>query len=300
MECIEITTNDFIMDESQLKAFVAINKHGSFTAAANSLHLTQPAISKRIATLEIQLGSPLFDRIGRTARLTDTGNKLLPLAENMLTSFSNIRKTADNMKTEISGSLRLGTSHHIGLHRLPPVLRQYTQQYPDVELALHFVDSEDGVQGVESGALEMAIITLPAITPKSLTATRVWDDPLALVVGKMHKLAEKASVTVEELAKHEAILPGANTYTRALLEEKLALTGYKLRIGLSTNFLETNKMMASIGLGWTIIPETMLDDTIVKIGIKNIDLRRKLGYVTHKDMTLSNATKAMIGLLDSI
>ncbi len=288
------------MDEPQLKAFVAITKHGSFTAAANSLHLTQPAISKRIASLEMQLGSPLFDRIGRTARLTDTGSKLLPLAENMLTSFSNLRKTADNMKLEISGILTLGTSHHIGLHRLPPVLRQYTNQYPDVELALHFVDSEDGVQGVERGLLEMAIITLPANTPKLLSATRVWDDPLALVVGKMHKLAGKASVAVEELAKHEAILPDVNTYTRALLEEKLALTGYKLRIGLSTNFLETNKMMASIGLGWTIIPESMLDETVVKIGIKNIDLRRKLGYVTHNDMTLSNATKAMIGLLDSI
>ena len=288
------------MDESQLQAFVAINKHGSFTAAANSLHLTQPAISKRVAALELQLGSPLFDRVGRNARLTDTGHKLLPLAENLLISFSNIRKAADNMKQEIAGSLSLGTSHHIGLHRLPPVLRQYTKLYPDVELALHFVDSEDGVKGVESGLLEMAIITLPTNTPKSLTATRVWDDPLALVVGKMHALASKDSVDVEELAKHEAILPGVNTYTRTLLEEKLALTGYKLRIGLSTNFLETNKMMASIGLGWTIIPETMLDKTVVKVGIKKIDLRRKLGYVTHDDMTLSNATKAMIGLLDSI
>ena len=288
------------MDESQLQAFVAINRHGSFTAAANHLHLTQPAISKRVAALELQLGSPLFDRVGRNARLTDTGHKLLPLAENMLISFSNIRKAADNMKQEIAGSLSLGTSHHIGLHRLPPVLRQYTKLYPDVELALHFVDSEDGVRGVESGLLEMAIITFPANTPKSLSATRVWDDPLVLVVGKMHALASKDSVDVEELAKHEAILPGVNTYTRTLLEEKLALTGYKLRIGLSTNFLETNKMMASIGLGWTIIPETMLDKTVVKVGIKKIDLRRKLGYVTHDDMTLSNATKAMIGLLDSI
>ncbi|GMR05952.1 MAG: LysR family transcriptional regulator [Gammaproteobacteria bacterium] len=288
------------MDESQLKAFVAINKHGSFTAAANSLHLTQPAISKRIAALEIQLGSPLFDRIGRNIRLTDTGDKLLLLAENLLISFNNLRKTADNMKQQVSGSLSLGTSHHIGLHRLPPVLRQYTNQYPDVELALHFVDSEDGVQGVESGLLEMAIITLPANTPKSLSATQVWDDPLALVVGKMHKLAGKDTVDVKELARYEAILPNVNTYTRVLLEEKLALTGYKLHIGLSTNFLETNKMMASIGLGWTIIPETMLDETVVKIGIKNIDLRRKLGYVTHNDMTLSNATKAMIGLLNSI
>lgn len=288
------------MDESQLKALVAINRHGSFTAAADSLHLTQPAISKRIASLEIQLGTALFDRIGRNVRLTEAGHKLLPLAENMLLSFTNLRQSADNMRKQVSGSLSLGTSHHVGLHRLPPILHQYTDQYPDVELALHFVDSEDGVRGVESGELEMAIITLPEITPDSISATRVWDDPLALVVGKMHPLAKKDFIEVEELANHEAILPGINTYTRALLEEKLALTGYKLHVGLSTNFLETNKMMASIGLGWTILPETMLDETVKKININGIDLRRKLGYVTHNDMTLSNATRAMIKLLDNI
>ena len=288
------------MDESQLKAFVAINRYGSFTAAADSLYLTQPAISKRIAALESQLGTPLFDRIGRNARLTESGHQLLPLVEKMLLSFANLRQSADNMKQQVSGGLSLGTSHHVGLHRLPPVLRQYTDQYPDVELALHFVDSEDGVRGVESGELEMAIITLPAMTPKSISATPVWDDPLAFVVGNMHELVKKKSIEVDELADHEAILPGVNTYTRALLEEKLALTGHKLNVGLSTNFLETNKMMASIGLGWTLLPETMLDDSVRKIEINNIHLRRKLGYVTHHDMTLSNATKAMIKLLDSI
>jgi DNA-binding transcriptional LysR family regulator len=179
-------------------------------------------------------------------------------------------------------------------------LRKYTNLYPDVELALRFIDSEDGVRGVESGELEMAIITLPAITPPSISATRVWDDPLALVVGKMHALASRDTIDVEELADHEAILPGINTYTRALLEEKLALTGSKLRVGLSTNYLETNKMMTSIGLGWTILPETMLDGSVKKIAIRDISLRRELGYVTHIDMTLSNATRAMIELLDNI
>jgi DNA-binding transcriptional LysR family regulator len=288
------------MDESQLKAFVAVNRTGSFTAAADSLHLTQPAITKRIAALESQLGATLFDRIGRNSKLTETGNKLLPLAEKMLLSFTNIRQSADNLKKQVGGGLSLGTSHHIGLHRLPPILRQYTNQYSDVELSLHFVDSEDGVRGVESGELEMAIITLPIVTPDSISAIKIWDDPLALVVGKMHPLANEDYIAVEELAHHEAILPGINTYTRALLEKKLMLTGYKLRIGLSTNFLETNKMMASIGLGWTILPETMLDSTVKKIHVKNIDLRRKLGYVTRNGKTMSNASKAMIKLLDGI
>ena len=150
------------MDESQLRAFIAINRFGSFTAAADSLHLTQPAISKRIAALETQLGTALYDRIGRNARMTETGHQLLPLAENLLLSFNNFRQSADNMKKQVSGGLSLGTSHHVGLHRLPPILRQYKICIRMLNVALRFVDSEDGVRGVESGELEMAIITLPA------------------------------------------------------------------------------------------------------------------------------------------
>lgn len=287
------------MDESQLRAFVAINRYGSFSAAADNLHLTQPAISKRIAALETQLGSKLFDRIGRSIKLNETGMQLLPLAEKLLISFNNLRLSADNISNHVQGRLSLGISHHVGLHRLPPVLRRYTSQYPDVELSMHFVDSEDGVRGVESGELEMAIITLPQTTPEILNVTIVWDDPLSIVVGKNHELASAGSISIEELSQHEAILPEINTFTRGLLEEKLLLTGYQLHVGLSTNYLETNKMMASIGLGWTIIPDTMLDDSVIRIDIKNFQISRKLGYVTHKEMTLSNATNAMIRLLDN-
>ena len=287
------------MDESQLRAFVAINRYGSFSAAADNLHLTQPAISKRIAALETQLGSKLFDRIGRSIKLNETGMQLLPLAEKLLISFNNLRLSADNISKHVQGRLSLGISHHVGLHRLPPVLRRYTSQYPDVELSLQFVDSEDGVRGVESGELEMAIITLPQATPEILNVTIVWDDPLSIVVGKNHELANAGSISIEELSQHEAILPEINTFTRGLLEEKLLLTGYQLHVGLSTNYLETNKMMASIGLGWTIIPDTMLDDSVIRIDIKNFQISRKLGYVTHKEMTLSNATNAMISLLDN-
>ena len=105
------------MDESQLKAFVAINRYGSFTAAADSLYITQPAISKRIAALESQLGTPLFDRIGRNARLTESGQQLLPLVEKMLLSFANLRQSADNMKQQVSGGLSLDPADTETSHR---------------------------------------------------------------------------------------------------------------------------------------------------------------------------------------
>ncbi|HBE92466.1 MAG TPA: LysR family transcriptional regulator [Gammaproteobacteria bacterium] len=288
------------MDEAQFKAFVAINQHGSFSAAAEALHLTQPAVSKRISALEDLLDTQLFDRIGRTSVMTEAGRTLLPRAEEMLAGFTSLRESIHDLQGNISGKLSLGTSHHIGLHRLPPVLREFTSCYPNVELDLHFVDSEDGCEGVEQGNLEMAIVTLPLTSPAVLNIKKVWDDPLVLVTGKSHPLANRKKITIDELAEYDAILPGSNTYTRGLLEKELKLTQREIRTGLSTNYLETNKMMASIGLGWSILPASMVDKDLHRIKLEGIDLHRSLGYVTHRDRSLSNATRAMINILDRI
>ena len=288
------------MDEAQLKAFVAINQHGSFSAAAEALHLTQPAVSKRISALEELLDTQLFDRIGRTSVMTEAGRTLRPRAVQMLAGFTGLRESIHDLQGNISGKLSLGTSHHIGLHRLPPVLREFTSSYPDVELDLHFVDSEDGCAGVEQGDLELAIVTLPLASPPALNIKKVWDDPLVLVAGKSHPLARRNKISINELAEYDAILPGSNTYTRGLLESELKLAEREIRTGLSTNYLETNKMMASIGLGWSILPESMVDKDLHRIKLKGIDLHRSLGYVTHRDRSLSNATRAMINILDRI
>jgi DNA-binding transcriptional LysR family regulator len=286
------------MDEAQLKAFITVNRYGSFSDAAEQLHLTQPAVSKRIATLESQLGCRLFDRIGHRTLLTEAGRQLLPLAEQMLAEFNDLRNRVDHLHATVSGKLNLGTSHHIGLHRLPPILRHFTQTYPEVELALYFVDSEDGCRGVESAELEMAIVTLPPQPAATLQVSNIWEDPLSVVVGRDHPLASRGRISIDDLLQHDAIMPGSNTFTRTLLEQQLGLGGQRLRVCLETNYLETNKMMANIGLGWTVLPETMVDNDLRRITLDGITLHRTLGCVTHRGRTLSNASRAMISLLE--
>ena len=286
------------MDEAQLKAFITVNRCGSFSDAADQLHLTQPAVSKRIAALESQLGCRLFDRIGHRTLLTEAGRQLLPLAEQMLAEFNDLRNRVDHLHAAVSGKLNLGTSHHIGLHRLPPILRHFTQTYPDVELALFFVDSEDGCRGVESAELEMAIVTLPPQPAATLQVSILWEDPLSVVVGRGHPLASHGRISIDDLLQHDAIMPGSNTFTRTLLEQQLGLGERHLRVSLETNYLETNKMMTSIGLGWTVLPETMVDNDLQRIKLDGISLHRILGCVTHRGRTLSNASRAMIALLE--
>ncbi len=106
------------MDLANLSAFIAIAETGSFSGAADRLFLTQPAISKRIAGLEQQLGVRLFDRLGREVTLTEAGRALLPRAYQILNVLDDTRRALTNLTGAVSGRLTLATSHHIGLHRL--------------------------------------------------------------------------------------------------------------------------------------------------------------------------------------
>jgi DNA-binding transcriptional LysR family regulator len=288
------------MDIVNLKAFIAVAEHGSFSLAAEELHLCQPAVSKRIATIETELNTHVFDRIGKTISLTEAGRTLLPRAQNILQELDDSCRAITNLSDEVTGSLRIGTSHHIGLHRLPPVLRNYTKQFPDVELDLHFMDSEQVCRLVEKGELELGIVTLPSQQTKSIKTTQVWDDPLSVVVAKTHTLAKKKKVSLHDLTEHGAILPGSGTFTRKIVQSAFEKLDVKLNTTLSTNYLETIKMMVSIGLGWSVLPETMIDKDLRALNIKQLKLKRRLGIVQHPNLTLSNAGKMFIQTLGDV
>lgn len=204
-----------------------------------------------------------------------------------------MKRMASSLSATIAGPLVMGTSHHIGLHRLPPVLRAFTKQYPQVHLDIRFMDSEAACRAVETGDLELAVVTLPT-SPSSVLLTRpLWQDPLAFVVGTEHPLARRKTVTVAELTRHSAVLPGPATYTRAILEDALEGTGMTLTIGMSTNYLETLKMLVATGLGWSLLPASMINDEVCALPVP-LNLSRELGLVTHRKRTQSNAARAMI------
>ncbi|MDT8384110.1 MAG: LysR family transcriptional regulator [Gammaproteobacteria bacterium] len=290
------------MDTVNLYTFIIAAERESFSLAAEQLYLTQPAVSKRIATLEGELGAALFDRIGRRVSLTEAGRELLPRARAILRDIEDSRRLISNLTGHVAGRLSIGTSHHIGLHRIPPVLRQFTRAYPQVDLDLQFMDSEAACRAVHAGELELGIVTLPLEPLTDLHSELLWRDPLAIVVGRDHPLASRAStpqrpIEVAELARHHAILPSEATYTRELLERSFAPHGLRLHAPMTTNYLETIKMMVSIGLGWSVLPETLLSADLVSLPVPALQMTRQLGVVHHRARTLSNAARAMIEAL---
>jgi len=285
------------MDIPNLQAFIAIAEYGSFSEASEHLYLTQPAISKRIAVLEEELDTSLFDRVGRRIQLTEAGQALLPRAQKILLEIEDSRRLVQNLSNSVGGTLRFATSHHIGLHRLPPVLRQYSKAFPEVELDIQFMDSEEACRAVEHGELEMAIVTLPLSPQDVLKVQHVWTDKLRVAIGMTHALAKTKKITLPELANHKAILPARGTFTREIIEHAFADKKLELDISLASNYLETIKMMVSVGIGWSILPEQMKSRDLKFINVTGLNLQRKLGVVTHAKRTLSNAAVELFNLL---
>ncbi len=285
------------MDIAALKAFIAVADSGSFSLAAEQLFLTQPAISKRVSALENELETRLFDRIGRGVSLTEAGQALLPRARNILLDLEDSIRALSNLSGEVHGTLRFGTSHHIGLHRLPPVLKAFVHVYPEVRLDIRFMDSEEACLAVEHGELELAIVTLPPSPANVLQTEKVWDDPLAIMVARDHPLAQKRRLSLRDLASHPVILPATGTYTRQIAEAAFKEVDLHLDIALSTNYLETIHMLVSVGIGWSLLPVTMRDDQTRILSVSALSLSRSLGVVYHRDRTLSNAARALNRLL---
>lgn len=282
------------MDTQNLRAFLLVADNSSFSLAAEKLHLTQPAVSKRVALLEEHLGTGLFDRIGRTISLTEAGHALLPHARAVERELDAAQQSVRDLSGAVAGQLRLATSHHIGLHRLPPVLSEFSKTYAAVRIDIEFMDSEQAYELIMQGKAELAIVTLAPVQEARVVTLPIWPDPLDFMAGIHHPLGKEGVLKLEELSRHPAILPGLNTYTGQIVARLFERHQLNLQVSMTTNYLETIRMMTSVGLGWTVLPRTMRDATLTTLQVGDTRIERTLGIVYHRGRSLSRAARAFI------
>lgn len=294
------------MDIDALLAFVTTMKEQSFSRAAVKLNLTQPAISKRIQSLENQLKVKLFERLQRDIILTEAGEALLPHALNVLHEIDNAKLAIKNIHSNIEGQLRIVASHHIGLHRLPLILKNFSKRYPSVDLKLNFLDSESAAPLLKENQADIAFITIPSDMHQDYISHLVWDDPMSFICGKSHPLSKLHVIHPSDLSKHNAILPSTTTLTYRVVETIFKQNKVKLKASIPTNYLETMKMMASVDMGWSVLPNTMIDEDLLVLPLSekfrdSIEgnktkhpVSRKLGAISYRKKNLSNAATAFI------
>lgn len=285
------------MDNQNLSAFIIVAENKSFSEAAYVLDVTQSTISKRIALLESQVGKKLFDRIARRVALTEAGQELLPRARRILKEYANALQAINDLSGNVSGILRLAISHHLGLHRLPDLLKIFSKTYPDVVLDIEFMDSEKAYERVMQAKSEIGIITLGSEIHPNIHKKEIWDDPLKFVCSEDHALSKLLDPELEDLANFPVILPGLNTYTGRIVQNIFQYRQISLVTPMSTNYLETISKMVEIGLGWSVLPET-LTKNLHSLSVNHTSIKRQLGYIYHTKHTLSNAGLAFLSLLD--
>jgi DNA-binding transcriptional LysR family regulator len=285
------------LDISALQAFIAVARHESFSKASEQLFVTQPAISKRVASLEDDLGTQLFNRIARQISLTEAGKQLLPKAQDIVHQAEDMQRYASNLNQEISGNLSVAIAHHIGLHRMPPVLREFNLRHPKVTLDIRFEDSDQAHTGVEHGDIEFAVITLPKTLPDKLIKETVWLDELDIMVSNDHVLADQPALNLSILSEYPCVLTSPDTETHQVIRREFQAQGLSFNVQMQTNNLETLKMLTMAGLGWSLLPKTMSDKSLKALDV-GLELSRELGLVIHSKRSLSNAALALKSLIE--
>ena len=284
------------MNLAAFEAFIKVMETGSISMAADLLFITQPAVTKRIHSLEEYFGVKLFESAGRGVQAPHAAHSLLPKVKNWLNELGDIHHTLSHEQGQVQGKLKIGTSHHIGLHHLPSHLRNYGQEFPNVTLDVHFVDSEQAHEKVLAGELELAFLTLPPQGDDRLRYVTIWNDPLVFVAAPFHPLANQKDLQLEDLTLYPSLLPAAQTYTSQITLAEFEKRGLKPKISMSNNPLESIRMLASIGLGWSVLPKTLLNQDLQQLDI-NFEMNRQLGMVWHPGRTQSKAVLELIKMM---
>ncbi|ALD01978.1 MAG: LysR family transcriptional regulator [Acinetobacter sp.] len=284
------------MNLAAFEAFIKVMETGSISMAADLLFITQPAVTKRIHSLEDYFGVKLFESAGRGVQATHAAHSLLPKVKNWLNELGDIHHTLSHQQGQVQGKLKIGTSHHIGLHHLPSHLRDYVQTFPNVTLDVHFVDSEQAHEKVLAGDLELAFLTLPPQGDDRLNYVTIWNDPLVFVAAPFHPLAQQHNLSLQDLIEYPSLLPATQTYTSQITLAEFEKQGLKPKISMSNNPLESIRMLVSIGLGWSVLPKTLVNQELQQLDIA-VDMNRELGMVWHPGRTQSKAVLELIEMM---
>lgn len=249
------------MELRQLEAFVTVARRTSFTRAAGELHLTQPAVTRQIAALEAELGALLFDRLGKSIQLTGAGETLLGYAEHILRLTDEAQDALEELAAGRVGRIAIGAASTLATYVLPPLLTQFRQEHPGIELSLRTGLSARVRELVLSGVVDIGLVTTegePAEQEGVLVSESLGVYETVLAVPPGHKLATQATATVTELTGEPLLAMTAGTNLRTYAEHVLADAGVAASVTMELDSVEAIKRMVEAGLGVSLLPRVAI------------------------------------------
>jgi len=287
------------MDFDHLITFLEIAKQGSFSRAGQKLYRSQPAVSAQIRQLEQEYGQKLFDRVGKSVRLTVAGETLLEYAGRLLTLRNESLRAVADQASAPRGTLAIGANEATCLYFLPHIFAEYSRKFPAVQISIYRNFSHKVLEKIEDGTVDVGIVTLPVKSP-SLKVHPIFRDRLMLMVSPENPLASYKSVRTADIADQPLIFPKMG-FMRQVLDKQFRPFRSRLRVTMELPSVGMIKQFVAAGLGVSLISESFAVDEarsghVKLIPISDMEVWRELGIVYRRDRTLPRSASAFVAL----
>lgn len=285
----------------QLRILKAIAAEGSFKRAADSLYVSQPAVSLQVQNLERQLDVPLFDRGGRRAQLTEAGHLLLSYGDRILSLCQETCRAIEDLQNLQGGTLIVGASQTTGTYLLPRLIGLFRQRYPEVAVQLHVHSTRRTCWSVVNGQIDLAIIggEVPAEVQDSLEVIAYAEDELALILPTFHPLVQEGKIQKEDLYKLHFIALDSQSTTRKVIDQVLSrsdIDNRRLRVEMELNSIEAIKNAVQSGLGAAFVSVAAIEKelqlgVLQRIQVEGVTIKRTLSLISNPNRYRSKAAE---------
>ncbi|BCI81057.1 LysR family transcriptional regulator [Mycobacterium sp. SMC-18] len=245
------------MELRQFEYFVAVAEEANFTRAAERIHVAQPAVSAQIARLERELGEPLFDRARREVRLTAAGRAVLPHARAALAAAADARTAVGELSDLVRGAVTIGTvtAHDVDM---PSLLARFHEAHPHVDITLGTDNSDVLIEGIRTGQLDAAIVSVGIELSEGLAAVVVTDQPIVAAVALDDPWHTRRTVRLPELAGRAVIALPVGTGIRHQFDGACADAGVDVHVAFEASTPQALADLAARGLGVAVLPQAMV------------------------------------------
>jgi LysR family hydrogen peroxide-inducible transcriptional activator len=288
------------MELHQLRYFCAIADSGSFSRAAQQTHVSQPSLSQQIRKLEDELGARLFDRLGRTVRLTELGRGFLPRARAILRDLEAARSDVVERKASISGAVSVGVIPTIAPYFLPPVLATFSRKFPQARVTVTEEITPLLLERLRGGNIDVAIVALPLhVKGHEFETVPLFNEKLYAVLPKRHALADRHALSLKELQSEPFLLLRDGHCFRETAVAACKRARVSPQIIFESGQFSSILSMVTAGLGVSIVPAMALEKRPRCRFVPLADERaaRTIGAVTLKGSSLTRIIEAFLAHL---
>ncbi len=236
-----------------LRTFLEVARSEHLGRAAEVLQADQSTVSRKITRLEDEVGVPLFERIGRSIRLSQAGRRFVPRAERLLNDLRDAVADAEGAVSAETGQVHVGFLHTVGARWLPERLARFLQSYPGVRFILEEGTAAEVVSGVVAGDFDIGILGPPP-NMSDLEIHPLFRERVAAVVPTTHRLVGRTSCTLEDLADEPLILPRSRSGLRRVIDDAFAAAGLTTRVAYEGDDFSIVQGLVEAGLGSTLLP----------------------------------------------